>query len=139
MRYRWQSEQLHSRLSALSYLASFHQTDNLFLAIDDIETDKSIGTMTVYIEKHHGTADIGILIGERNVWGKGFGFDAWSTIMDHLSKSREIRKITGGAVSLNAGMIKVMERAGMTLEATRKAQRVIDGQLVDEVLYARFV
>ena len=139
MRYSRQSEQSHSRLSALSYLASFDDTGNLFLAIDDVGADKAIGTMTVYIEKHHGTADIGILIGERNVWGKGFGFDAWLTIMDHLSKSREIRKITGGAVSLNAGMIKVMERAGMTLEATKKAQRVIDGQLADEVLYAIFV
>lgn len=139
MRYSRQSEQLHSRQSALSYLASFDNTSNLFLAIDNIETDKSIGTMTVYIEKHHGTADIGILIGERNLWGQGFGFDAWSTIMDHLSQSRKIRKITGGAVSSNAGMIRVMERAGMTLEATRNAQRVIDGQLVDEILYAKFV
>ena len=68
MRYSRQREKSHSRQSALSYMASFHHTDNFFLAIDDIETNKSIGTMTIYIEKHHGTADIGILIGERNVF-----------------------------------------------------------------------
>ena len=56
----------------------------------------AIGTVTVYIEKHHGAADIDILIGERNVWGQGFEFDAWSIIIDHLSQSRKIRKITGG-------------------------------------------
>jgi len=139
MRYSRQSEKLHSRVSALGYLKSFNRTDNLFIAIDDVSVDKMVGTMTVYIEMNHGTADVGILIGERDLWGKGFGFDAWSTMMEYLTQSSSIRKITGGAMSLNLGMIKIMERGGMRLEAVRKAQRIFEGKAVDVVLYAKFV
>lgn len=139
MRYSRQSESSHSRVSALVYLESFYRSENHFLAVDNIETGKMIGTMTVYVSVNHGTADIGILIGDVDLWGKGFGFDAWSTAMTYLSELPGIRKITGGAVSINLGMIKIMERAGMHLDATRTAQRVIEGNVTDEVLYAKFV
>jgi ribosomal-protein-alanine N-acetyltransferase len=134
MRYGRQSEKSHSRVSELVYLESFAHTENRFLAVDNNETGKMIGTMTVYVSENHGAADIGILIGDVDLWGKGFGYDAWSTTMRYLSELLGIRKITGCAVSINSGMIKIMERAGMHLDTTRTGQRVID-----EVLYAKFV
>jgi RimJ/RimL family protein N-acetyltransferase len=41
-------------------------------------------------------------------------------------------------MACNLGMIKVMEKCGMALEATRTAQEVLDGQPVDILYFAKF-
>lgn len=94
--------------------------------------------MTAYVAPPHGTADIGLLIGERDAWGKGYGYEAWQRLMDHLLNDHALRKITGGTVSGNVGMIKIMQRAGMHCEATRRQQEIIDGEIQDIVYFAKF-
>ena len=46
--------------------------------------------------------------------------------------------VTAGTLACNLGMVKLMERSGMTLEGVRKAQELVDGVPEDVVLYARF-
>lgn len=126
----------HDTDSSAAYLKMFESSDNLFLAILDKESGIVIGTMTAYVFRHHGTVDVGLLVGVES-WGKGFGQDAWDTLLDWLLQ-QGARKVTAGAAAGNRGMITIMERSGMQLEATRKAQEIIDGQPQDIVYYARF-
>ena len=49
-----------------------------------------------------------------------------------------IRKVTAGTLSVNAPMLKLMERSGMTREAVRRDQEIVEGAPVDVVYYARF-
>ncbi len=128
----------HDEASARAYLASFGEADNLFLSIRCLEDGRPIGTMTAYISRPHETADVGILIGDPEVWGKGLGQDAWNTLLDWLQSAMQIRKITAGTASSNYGMIRLMERSGMHHEATRRAQEIIEGHPQDIVYYARF-
>lgn len=128
----------HDRVSCERYLASFQESDNLFLSVRRCDDGCAIGTMTVYCSPHHGTADVGILIGERTIWGKGFGQDAWSTVMRWLSSHKMVRKVTAGTLACNSGMIRLMERSGMTLEAVRKHQEIVAGEAVDLLYYAKF-
>lgn len=97
-----------------------------------------VGTLTAYRNLNHGTADIGIMVGDKSCWGNGYGLEAFSAVMDLLLAIPEVRKITAGTVALNVGMVKIMERSGMHLEATRVAQEVVEGEPVDIVYYARF-
>ena len=55
----------HSYETCLQYFRSFKNTNNLFLKIQDINSQTMIGTMTLYADSFHGTADIGILIGNK--------------------------------------------------------------------------
>jgi ribosomal-protein-alanine N-acetyltransferase len=128
----------HGLDSCLRYQASFKNTDNLFMAIRRLSDGKMIGTITAYISKHHGTADVGILIGDKTVWGMGYGLDAWITLTNWLLDRGDIRKLTAGTLACNAGMIKLMERSGMVLEATRKSQEIVEGLPVDMLYYAKF-
>ncbi|MBV5336635.1 MAG: GNAT family N-acetyltransferase, partial [Deltaproteobacteria bacterium] len=84
--------------SSRSYLRSFKNSENLFLSICLKDNHRPIGTMTAYISKYHGTADIGLLIGDCGQWGKGFGLEAWSLLMQYLFDHYRLRKVTGGAV-----------------------------------------
>ena len=128
----------HDRQSCLRYLASFDGTNNFFISARRMSDDRPIGTLSAYVSSHHGTVDVGILIGDKSVWGSGYGQDAWNTLTNWLLAREDIRKLTAGAVACNYGMIKLMERSGMTLEAVRRAQEIVAGQAVDILHYAKF-
>ena len=129
----------HSRESCRSYLRSFVGTDNLFLAIRRLDDSQLIGTITAYVSPHHGTADMGILIGHRSVWGQGYSQDAWDTLSNHLLLLPGMRKLTCGTLACNHGMIRIAERSGMQLECARKAQELVEGEPMDILHFARFV
>lgn len=128
----------HDRASSLAYLRSFEGTDNLFFSAKLNGTDQAVGTLTAYVSSHHGTADVGIMIGTRTAWGQGLGQDAWNTLTDWLIAQPGMRKITAGALACNVGMVRLMERSGMHLEASRRQQELVEGRAEDILYYARF-
>ena len=128
----------HSKESCLEYLGSFQGTDNLFISISSLSGEQFIGTMTVYTVKQHSTADIGILIGNKNIWGKGYGLDALKTLINWLISNCNIRKITAGTLSENIGMKTIFERSGMYKEGSRISQELVEGMPMDLIYFARF-
>jgi [ribosomal protein S5]-alanine N-acetyltransferase len=138
VRFSNQRFRTHTTESSAAYLASFRGTDNLFLALVRRDDTRVVGTMTAYVSAVHGTADLGILIGDRSCWGQGLGLDAWQTLMAYLFQSTGLRKITAGTLRPNVGMVRIMERSGMHLEGVRARQEIVDGVPVDTLLYARF-
>ena len=129
----------HTPETCLRYLQSFADTHNRFYATEELATGQMLGALTVYANLHHQTADIGILIGATQHWGQGLGQEAFELAMRALASTGKIRKITAGTMACNVGMVKIMERSGMYLEATRKAQELLDGQPMDVLSYAHFV
>jgi ribosomal-protein-alanine N-acetyltransferase len=126
----------HDANSSLRYLQSFEGSPNVFLAIDGLD-GRRLGTMTAYVSSHHGTADLGILIGERAVWGQGLGLDAWLTLMEVLLQ-HGVRKVTGGTLACNHGMLAIFTKSGMHPEGRRERQEIVDGTEHDILYYARF-
>lgn len=128
----------HTRESCELYLASFAGTPNLFVSVRDKADDRAIGTMTAYRNPHHGTCDVGIMIGARDYWGGGYGQEAWNLFTGWLLETAGVRKLTAGCLAANGGMVKLMERSGMVPDGVRKGQELVDGQPVDIVHYAKF-
>lgn len=138
VRFSNQRFRTHSLESSRQYLKSFAGSENLFLLIRDGGDGEAVGTITAYLAPHHGTADIGILVGERSRWGRGYGLDAWTALMHYLLNERGLRKVTGGTLRCNVGMLRIMERAGMELEAVRRHQELVDNQPQDALYFAKF-
>lgn len=138
VRFSNQRFRYHDEESCLAYLRTFADSDNLFLAIRPCGDKRLIGTMTAYVSSHHGTADMGLLIGERGLWGQGFGLEAWNLLLDYLLRDRKLRKITAGTLRCNLGMTRIMERSGMRLEAVRSQQEMVDGEPQDVLHFAKF-
>ncbi|MDP3221578.1 MAG: GNAT family protein [Rubrivivax sp.] len=129
----------HTVDSSLRYLQSFEGSANLYASVRLAAGDRAIGTLTAYRSLHHGTADIGILMGDRRCWGQGLGLQAFQLMADWLATQPGLRKLTCGMLASNHGMLKIAQRAGFTREAVRVAQELVDGQPTDIVLFARFV
>ena len=128
----------HTLESCAAYQRSFSGSANTFLVIEHRADQVPIGTMTIYRANNHGTADIGLLLGDRTYWRQGLGVEAWSAVLQTLLKEPGLRKVTGGTARPNTGMIKIMEKSGMHLEAIKQRQELIDGQETDLLYYARF-
>jgi RimJ/RimL family protein N-acetyltransferase len=127
----------HTLDSCLHYLSGFEGSPNLYASARLLHTGQPVGTLTAYRSPHHGTADIGILMGERSLWGQGLGLEAFTLLADWLAVQPGMRKLTCGMLACNLGMVALAQRAGFVREAVRAGQELLDGEPVDLVYFAR--
>ena len=84
----------------------------------------------------HGVADIGIMVGNRAEWGKGYGQDAWNSILAWLLDQENIRKVTAGTLACNIVMRNIIEKSGMKIEGVRNEHEIVKGVPEDVILFA---
>jgi [ribosomal protein S5]-alanine N-acetyltransferase len=139
VRYSEQRHRCHTLQSAAAYLASFSGSPHYMWAIlAPGEVPPHIGNITAHVAERHSVADIGIMIGERGVWGRGYGYEAWVEVCNFLLLELRVRKVTAGTASVNKGMLAIMQRAGMKPDGSRFRQHIIEGNEVDLVHMALF-
>ena len=141
VRYSEQRFTRHTLESCRKYWMTFRGSPHYFWAIETSggsSAGEHIGNINAYLDPRHGLADVGILIGERSAWGKGYGTEAWIAVCDWLLRSAGVRKITAGTLSCNHGMIAIMDRAGMIEDGRRSRQQILDGGEVDIIHRALF-
>lgn len=138
VRFSRQRFRRHGYVSSIKYFLGFPPPPSRFFLIREISSGQAVGTLTVYVDQKNSVADIGIMIGEKSLWGTGLGFDAWVTALSNVQKSMAVRKVTGGCLSENVAMIRIMESSGMVLEAIREQHEVFEGRPVDVHFYALF-
>ena len=110
----------------------------LFLGIRSRELGRHVGNIKLGpIDRHHGTGDIGLLVGDREAWGRGLATAAIAGITEIARTQLGLRKLTAGCYASNGGSQRAFEKAGWTIEGRRPAQFLLDGQPEDLVLMGR--
>jgi RimJ/RimL family protein N-acetyltransferase len=130
----------HSVASLRAYVEQVEAdpTSHLF-AIRERAGDRHIGNIKIGpVEAIHGRADIGLVIGERDTWGRGHATEAIALVSAWAFAELGVHKLTAGAYEPNVGSILAFERAGFHVEARRRGHAVVDGHRIDAVLLARF-
>jgi len=135
MRYSEQRHRHHSLETCKAFVASFDASPNQLWAIVRADTGEHIGNITAMHDVNNCLADIGILIGAKGVQGKGYGRDAWRTVLDYLAARPDIFKVTGGCMTANSAMVRIMESCNMVKDGYRTAHYLLDGYPVDLVYY----
>jgi len=139
VRYSEQRHRQHTVESCRAFAAGFVDgPSHLWAIIDKTRELGHIGNINTDVDAPNGTADVAVLIGEKKVWGRGYGAEAWIAVMDYLLGPGGMRKVTAGAMAENKGMLAIMEKSGMVDEGRRVRQFLLDGREVDVILAARF-
>lgn len=114
--------------------------DTLLFAIVAIAEERHIGNLKIGpMDPHHKTADLGLLIGARDVWGRGHGSEAIRLATAIAFRNLPVRKLTAGCYSANGGSAAAFLRAGWKPDGRRRAQYLSeDGEPQDELLFAAF-
>jgi len=113
----------------------------LFMGIRYLELGgKHIGNVKLSpVDQNHRTAEVGILIGETEVWGKGIASKVISMIIDIAEMQLGLRKLTAGCYASNVGSKKAFLKAGFYIEGRRKNQVLLNGKPEDVLLMAYFM
>lgn len=129
----------HNDKSLRAYVAAQRaDPSSLLLAIVLREGDRHIGNIKLGpIDRHHLTADVGILIGNRSAWGRGYGTEAIGALCPFAFAELGLRKLTAGSYAANVGSIRAFEKAGFRREGVQHGQFMCDGHRVDGVLLGR--
>ncbi|MBP8972460.1 MAG: GNAT family N-acetyltransferase [Anaerolineae bacterium] len=90
-----------------------------------------------WLSEHHRVADLGAVIGELQYWGGGYGTDALLLVVDYAFDRLDMRKVWLGTMSLNARVMRQMEKVGFALEARLREGALADGRWYDELTYGR--
>ncbi|WP_373897419.1 GNAT family N-acetyltransferase [Haloimpatiens sp. FM7315] len=108
-------------------------------AIEDIETKKYIGGCGIHnVNWLARVAEVGIMIGDKNYWGKGYGTDAMKVLMKFIFEDMNINKIRLSTFSFNERAIKSYKKCGYAVEGVLKNELFKEGQYYDEIILSAF-
>jgi [ribosomal protein S5]-alanine N-acetyltransferase len=114
--------------------ANADRDDTLLLAICAlVEDERHIGNIKVGpLHPHHGTADIGLIIGERSWWGCGAGREAIALATQLAAERLRVRKLTASCYASHVGSAKAFLANGWVDEGRRPAQFVGEDGVEDQ-------
>lgn len=113
--------------------------NEIFLEIWHKKDKKVIGFAGFnHIHWADAIADMGLVIGEKEYWGKDIGTEVIVLLLEYGFNEFNFFKITGGMFHINVGSWRVAEKVGMTRELVLKKQAYVKGEYVDEYQYCIF-
>ena len=90
------------------------------------ETNELIGEIdAVKTSVNYNLVELGYWFGSR-FWNKGYATEALKAVIDYLKNVAKVEKITACHISTNPASGRVMQKAGMTYDAT------LEGYVVDK-------
>lgn len=108
-------------------------------AIEDIKTGKYIGGCGIQsVNWLSRVAIVGIMIGDKDYLGKGYGTDAMKILIDFIFNEMNINKIRLGTFSFNKRAIKSYEKCGFKVEGVLKNEIFKEGKYYDEIIMSLF-
>lgn len=137
------------RAKLVDYFNAINKTNTVFLAIylgRNVEPPpvcradmQFIGTLKIYdIDLLAKRASLGIVIGDKSEWGKGYAGTAIRIACRYIFEVLGMRKITAGYVADNVGMERAFLNNGFEIEATFKEHLFFEGRYVDHKFVCLF-
>lgn len=118
--------------------ASNDSADTLLLGMFLREDSRHIGNIKLGpIDRHHGSGDIGLLIGDRGEWGKGHASTAIALLAAYAFEHLGLDKVTAGCYADNVGSRRAFLKAGFVEEGRRIAQYLVEGKRHDGFLLGK--
>ena len=126
--YAWQTDPELAKLDALPVLTmtfrkyiSDHPAELLYssatrqqFAIETLN-GKHIGNCTYYgVDETKGEAELGIMIGNRDYWDKGYGSDAVNVLLNHIFSQTKLNRIHLKTLDWNVRAQKCFQKCGFT-------------------------
>ena len=129
----------HTLASVRSYVQSIvNDHSSLMWAICETGGGRYVGNIKLGpIDWHHRFGEIGLLVGERSVWGRGYATEAISLLADYAFGPLGLHKLTAGAYAENVGSRKAFEGAEFQVEGVRHSQYLSGDRYSDLILLGR--
>jgi ribosomal-protein-alanine N-acetyltransferase len=116
------------------YIEQARAVGDLHLAICEKKTERHIGCISLQsINWVHRSASLSILLGAKDVWGKGYAKETIALVMAHAFRSMGLHRLY--AESPNPAFNSAVKKLGWVHEGTRRKSLLVDGAFVDMALW----
>jgi RimJ/RimL family protein N-acetyltransferase len=104
-------------------------------SIVDLETDQAIGRCLLSrIDRINRNAMLGIVIGEKDYWGKGYGQEATSLLLDFGFSLLNLNSIMLGTFSFNERALACYRKVGFKEIGRQREARIVGDRKFDVIL-----
>ena len=126
----------YPRESGITYINSFRD-DNPSRVFAIVMEGIACGSIGIFLQTdiHRKNAEMGYWLAEE-YWGRGIMTEAVIRIIEHGFKSFDLNRIFARPFSANLASQRVLEKAGMKLEARFEKSLFKNGQFLDELVYS---
>lgn len=105
-------------------------------AVEAIPEKQFVGCVWLYdIDCRHRHAELRILVGDKQYWGKGIGQDAISILVQFAFKNLNLHKVYAYVLTTNERALKTFRKVGFIREGVLKQERYVNGKFVDVVRF----
>jgi RimJ/RimL family protein N-acetyltransferase len=107
------------------------EEDGYYWSIEE-KTGPTIGTVALTdINEHHKLALVGIVIGDKDYWGKGVATEVLATVIEFAFTEVGVVRISAETEAENVAVSKVLEKVGFIHDGTFPSARVKNGKRIE--------
>lgn len=126
----------HTKESLLAFVSSVSNDSNYCFAIIDNLTDKHIGNIKIgNIHPIYKYADVGLILGDKNFWGKGIATEAISLCVKFAFQQLKLYRLYAGIYNSNIGSIKAFEKNGFIREGCERKKCIFEEKREDALIF----
>lgn len=93
------------------------------------DSDRHIGNIKVGpVGTYHPLADVSLLIGARDCWGRGYATEAIVAVSRHALANFGVRKLSASMYEANQGSCRAFLKAGYSPEGLRRDHYLLGGE-----------
>lgn len=145
--FRWQHDSEYVRLMSSNVLSlssqkklkdwmekrieSGFEPERYYFSVRTLAEDKLIGFFSLYVELIHSNAWVGIGIGDRDFWSKGYGTDMMRVCLRYAFEELGMQRVSLGLHGYNARALHSYEKAGFKLEGASRQDVLKEGRRTD--------
>jgi RimJ/RimL family protein N-acetyltransferase len=109
--------------------------NDLSLLIAVKETDRPIGATSFHhIDSRNRHAEFGIMIGEPDEWGKGYGTEATALMVRHAFETLNLNRIWLHVYEYNSRGLRSYEKLGFKKEGVLRQENFREGRYWDTIV-----
>lgn len=126
----------HTLHGVRKYVKEINSTgENYLFGIYNKENNKHIGNIKIgNINKIHKFCDVGLMIGDRTMWGKGKGSESIKLVTQYAFDRLKLNKIIAGIYANNIGSYKAFIKCGYSEIGRMKRHYISRGGYVDKII-----
>ncbi|HEV7731639.1 MAG TPA: GNAT family N-acetyltransferase [Candidatus Binatia bacterium] len=125
----------HTTASAREYIRNLDPEHDQVFAIVTRGDGIYVGNCGLHdIDPVNRVAGLGLLIGHKDHWGRGFGTEAVTLVCVHAFDTLNLRKVWLRCHATNDRGLRLYRRVGFEVEGRLREHAYVEGRYVDELL-----
>ena len=107
--------------------------DRYYFTVRTLAEDQYIGSLGMWIDLIHSEAWVGLGIGEREFWSKGYGTDMMRLCQRYVFSELCLERLSLGLHEYNPRALRSYEKCGFRLEGRTRGDMLREGKRTDSL------